>query len=191
MVTIDKVRKKVKKRLSPERFEHSERVADMSKKLSKIWNGNTAKLIYAAYLHDIARDMPSKDLIKIVKENGYRISKLEHAKPVLLHSLAGTIIAETIFGVNDQSILNAIRYHTTGRKGITVNEAIIYVADFTECGRNFKEANIVRKISFKNLKEAVLKETELNICFLMNKRKPIHPYSIEMSNDLLKNEILP
>jgi len=158
MVTIDKLRKEVKKRLSLNRFEHSERVANMSEKLSKIWNGDTAKLIYAAYLHDIARDMPTKDLVKIVKENGYRISKLEYAKPVLLHSLAGTIIAETIFGVNE---------------------------------RNFKEANIVRKISFKNLKEAVLKETEFNACFLMNKRKLIHPYSIEMFNDLLKNEILP
>ncbi len=191
MVTIDKVREEVKKRLSPERFEHSERVAFMSKKLGKIWDGDTAKLIYAAYLHDIARDMPTNDLIKTVKENGYRISKLEYAKPVLLHSIAGTIIAGKDFGINDPTILNAIRYHTTGRKGITVNEAIIYVADFTECGRNFREADIVRKLSFKNLKEAVLKETEFNASFLMNKRKPVHPYSIEMFNYLLKNEILP
>ena len=190
-ITINKIKKEVQKRLPLNRFKHAERVAEMSIALSKIWGGDPEKLICAAYLHDIARDIPEKELIKIAKENKYKISEIEYKKPVLLHSIVGAIIAGKDFGITDQSILNAIRYHTTGRKGITINEAIIYIADFTEYGRTFKEAKIVREISFKNLKEAVLKETEFNTCFLMSKRKPIHPYSIEMFNDLLKNEIQP
>lgn len=189
MVTIDKLREELKKRLPEKRFKHSEGVAEMSVELSKIWGGDTEKLIYAGYLHDIARGMPEEELIKIAKENNYKISDIEYMNPILLHSVVGAIIAEKEFGLTDPVILNCIKYHTTGRKGITLNEAIIYVADFTERGRDFEDAKIVRELSFKDLKEAVLKETELNICFLMKQRKPIHPSTIEMFNDLLRNEI--
>ncbi len=189
MVTIDKLKEELKKRLPKERFEHSANVAEMSIELNKIWGGDVQKLLYAAYLHDIARGMSGEKLIKIAKENNYKINDIEYMNPVLLHSVVGAIIAKKEFGITDPVILNCIKYHTTGRKGITLNEAIIYVADFTERGRNFEDAKIVREISFKDLKEAVLKETELNVYFLMKQRKPIHTYTIEMFNDLLKNEI--
>ncbi len=189
MVTIDKIKEEVKKRVSPERFKHSENVAEMSIELNKLWGGDAQKLVYAAYLHDIARDISEEKLVRIAKENGYKINDVEYMNPILLHSIVGAVIAEKEFEIADPVILNCIKYHTTGRKGITLNEAIIYVADFTERGRNFGDAKIVREISFKDLKEAVLKETELNVSFLMKQRKPIHPYTIEMFNDLLKDRI--
>ena len=189
MDTIKKIEAAVKKTLPEKRFQHSKGVSEMSQLLYKKWGGDKDKLAIAGLLHDIARDIPTDKLIEIAKENGYHIDEIEYANPILLHAPVGAMIAKKEFDIEDEDILNCIRYHTTGRKGITLNEAIIYVADFIELGRDFPDAEKVRKIAFNNLKKAVLEETHLNVCYLMSIEAPIHPRTIEMFNDLLKKEL--
>ena len=189
MDTIKKIEAEVKRKVSKRRFEHSKRVAEMAELLYKKWGGNREKLIIAGLLHDIARDIQTSELIKIAQNNGYNIDEIEYANPILLHAPVGAMIAKKNFGINDEVILNCIRYHTTGRRGITLNESIIYVSDFIEKGRDFPDAEKVRSIAFKSLKEAVLEETRLNVSYLMSIRKPIHLHTIEMFNSLLEKEL--
>jgi predicted HD superfamily hydrolase involved in NAD metabolism len=186
MDIIEKIEQEVSKRIPKLRFDHSKRVAEMAEMLYRQWGGNREKLIIAGLLHDVARDIPGDKLMEIAQNNGYKIDEIEFQNPILLHAPVGAIIARKDFGISDEEILNCIRYHTTGRKGITINESIIYVSDFIEMGRTFPDAIAVRKIAFSNLKEAVLEETRFNICYLMKERIPVHPRTIEMFNDLLK-----
>ncbi len=189
MVTISEIIERLPKYETRKRIEHSIRVKETALQLYKIWGGNKQVLVYAALLHDIARDLPIEKLIEIAEKNGYRIDKIEAENPIILHAPIGAIIAEKDFGITDKNILNCIKYHTTGRASITLNEAIIYLADFIEPGRDFEDAKKVRKIAFADLKEAVIQETILNVAYLMNARVPIHPKTIEMFNSLLKKQL--
>ncbi len=189
MVTISEIIERLPKYETQKRIEHSIRVKETALQLYKIWGGNKQVLVYAALLHDIARDLPIEKLIEIAEKNGYRIDKIEAENPIILHAPIGAIIAEKDFGITDKNILNCIKYHTTGRASITLNEAIIYLADFIEPGRDFEDAKKVRKIAFADLKEAVIQETILNVAYLMNARVPIHPKTIEMFNSLLKKQL--
>ncbi len=189
MVTISEIIERLPKYETQKRIKHSIRVKETALQLYKLWGGNKQVLVYAALLHDIARDLSIEKLIKIAEKNGYRIDKIEAENPIILHAPIGAIIAEKDFGITDKNILNCIKYHTTGRASITLNEAIIYLADFIEPGRDFEDAKKVRKIAFADLKEAVIQETILNVAYLMNARVPIHPKTIEMFNSLLKKEL--
>ncbi len=189
MVTISEIIERLPKYETQKRIKHSIRVKETALQLYKLWGGNKQVLVYAALLHDIARDLSIEKLIKIAEKNGYRIDKIEAENPIILHAPIGAIIAEKDFGITDKNILNCIKYHTTGRASITLNEAIIYLADFIEPGRDFEDAKKVRKIAFADLKEAVIRETILNVAYLMNARVPIHPKTIEMFNSLLKKEL--
>ena len=189
MVTIDEIIENLPKYETQKRIEHSIRVKETALQLYKLWGGNKQVLIYAALLHDIARDLPIKKLIEIAQKNGYRIDEIEAENPIILHAPVGAIIAKNDFGITNEDILNCIRYHTTGRANITLNEAIIYLADFIEPGRDFEDAEKVRKIAFTNLKEAVMQETVFNVIYLMNARMLIHPRTIEMFNSLLKKQL--
>ncbi len=189
MVTISEIIERLPKYETQKRIEHSIRVKETALQLYKLWGGNKQVLVYAALLHDIARDLPIEKLIEIAEKNGYRIDKIEAENPIILHAPIGAIIAEKDFGITDKNILNCIKYHTTGRASITLNEAIIYLADFIEPGRDFEDAKKVRKIAFADLKEAVIQETILNVAYLMNARVPIHPKTIEMFNSLLKKQL--
>ncbi len=189
MVTISEIIESLPKYETQKRIEHSIRVKETALQLYKLWGGNKQVLVYAALLHDIARDLPAEKLIEIAKKNNYHIDEIESENPVILHAPVGAIIAENDFGIIDKDILNCIRYHTTGRADITLNEAIIYLADFIEPGRDFEDAKKVRKIAFADLKEAVIQETIFNVAYLMNARVPIHPRTIEMFNSLLKKQL--
>ena len=189
MVTIDEIIENLPKYETQKRIEHSIRVKETALQLYKLWGGNEQILIYAALLHDIARDLPIEKLIEIAERNGYRIDKIEAENPIILHAPVGAIIAKNDFGITNEDILNCIRYHTTGRADITLNEAIIYLVDFIEPGRDFEDAEKVRKIAFVDLKEAVIQETIFNVIYLMNARIPIHPRTIEMFNSLLKKQL--
>jgi predicted HD superfamily hydrolase involved in NAD metabolism len=189
MLTIDEVKDKLKEYETERRIVHSIGVMNTALELYEKWGGNRTVLTYAALLHDVARDIPIQNLVEIAIENGYNIDPIEKENPILLHAPVGAIIAKKDFGVKDENILNCIKFHTTGRPGISLNEAIIYVSDFIEPGRNFDDARKVREIAFVDLTEAVLEETTLNVTYLMNSRKPIHTRTIEMFNSLLKKQL--
>ncbi len=189
MVTIAEAKKWLRKYESLNRIQHSERVVETALSLYKVWGGNKDVLLYAGFLHDVARDLPFPELFRIAEENGYIPDEIEAKNPVLLHAPVGAILVRNELGIKDVNILNCIKYHTTGRKGITLNEALIYLADFIEPGRNFSDASYVRNIAFKNLKEALLEETRLNVDYLMKAKKPVHPRTIEMFNFLLEKQL--
>ena len=83
-------------------------------------------------------------------------------------------------------ILNAIRYHTIGRKGMSDLEKIIYIADAVEEGRNYPGVNEMREVAYKNLDEAILMEANRKIEYLIKLDAIIHPSTVEMRNWLVE-----
>ena len=140
-------------------------------------NLETAEL--SGLLHDCAKELPEKKLIQICRDHGERISKMEYQNPFLLHGKAGACLARDKFGIDDANILNAIRYHTTGRPGMTLVEKIVFVADYIEPNRK-KADNLteLRRMAFENLDETVLRILEQTLDYLVRTGKEIDRHTV-------------
>ncbi|MFS0689804.1 bis(5'-nucleosyl)-tetraphosphatase (symmetrical) YqeK [Sporosarcina sp. 179-K 8C2 HS] len=172
----------LEKRLPRRRFEHVMRVTEKAKELALRYSVPVNKAEQAALFHDIAKFMEPADMRKLIEENGEdkRLLSFHHE---LWHAAAGRIIAEEEFGVKDLDILNAIRYHTTGRPGMSVLEKIVYIADLIEPGRNFPGIEKLREAAELQIDEAMKACIAHSVLYLIDKRAAVFPDSIECYNE--------
>ncbi|WP_432204847.1 bis(5'-nucleosyl)-tetraphosphatase (symmetrical) YqeK [Cetobacterium somerae] len=187
---INFLKKELSSILSKKRYEHSIRVLETAIELAKIYNIDLEKVAIAAILHDFAKEFKRDELVSISKiffkeETEDYLDNIE-----ILHSYAGTYIAKNKFNINDSDILNAIKYHTTGRKNMSLIEKIVYIADAIEPKRDYPHVKKIRELAFKNLDKAILVEVNNKIEYLVNENLVIHINSIEMRNWLLKNKLI-
>ncbi|MCI8566072.1 MAG: nicotinate (nicotinamide) nucleotide adenylyltransferase [Lachnospiraceae bacterium] len=148
----------IKHRLSAGRFLHTLGVEETAQGLANKYGADAERARIAALLHDIAKPLDTKEILRICEEGGDPIREEERACEKVLHARAGAVIAEKEFGVTDPEILNAIRFHTTGRPEMSLLEKIIFIADYIEPGRS-KAPNLD-----KIRREAAL---DLNRCVCM------------------------
>ena len=94
-----------------------------------------------------------------------------------MHQL-GHILVEKEAGITDTEILDAIRYHTSGRPKMTLLEKVIYLADYIEPGRKFPGVEEVRELAEKDLNKALIQSIQNSIIFLMKKNQENFPAHI-------------
>ena len=133
----------VKKRLPAGRFLHTLGVVETAQNLASKYGADVENAKVAALLHDIAKPLSVDELIDVCDKGGEPVTDDELAGIKVLHAKAGAIIARDEFHIENKEILDAIRYHTTGRPGMSLLEKIIFIADFIEPGRS-KAPNLDR-----------------------------------------------
>ncbi len=133
----------IKKRLPAGRFLHTLGVVESAQGLARKYGMDLERARTAALLHDVAKPLPTEEIIRICEKARDPVTKDEAASEKVLHAKAGAIIARDEYGVRDTEILDAIRYHTTGRPHMTLLEKIIFIADYIEPGRS-KAPNLDR-----------------------------------------------
>lgn len=177
--SIEDIQNKLRKNLKGSRFIHTLGVEYTSVCLAMKYEEDLEKAELAGLLHDCAKELPEKKMIKICRNHGEKISKMEFEQPFLLHGKAGACIAKDKFGIEDEVILNAIRYHTTGRPAMTLLEKIVFVADYIEPNR--KKADRLpelRRLAFENLDETVLQILEQTLDYLEKTGKQIDRHTM-------------
>lgn len=108
---------------------------------------------------------------------------MEKESTALSHSVLGSYIARYEFGIEDENILSAIRYHTTAKPDMNILEKIIYVADVIEVGRDYPGVDDLREVAFSgDLDRAVLMALENAILSVIRKKAPLHLRTIEARN---------
>ena len=164
--------------LTPERFLHSLGVRDTAKQLAGIYGADIKKAEIAGLLHDNAKNMDN--IYERCRDLEVELDEYELRNPALVHAKLGAETAKCRFGITDPEIINAIRWHTVGRPDMTLLEKIVFVADLTEPQRKFPDIEEIRKISKKDLDEAVFKCIEATI--EVNKRRgfEVHPNAYEI-----------
>lgn len=125
----------MKKRLKQGRYIHSVGVMYTAMNLAMRYGISIHDAGVAGILHDCAKGMNNEELIKYCRDNNIELTEDEKENYSLIHSKAGAYMATDKYKISDEGILNAIRYHTTGRPAMTKLEQIIYVADYIEPGR--------------------------------------------------------
>lgn len=151
----DEMKSVLKGRMNEHRFEHSMNVAKRAVFLAEKYGADTEKAYFAGLIHDICKGIPQDEQLAIIKNEGVELDGDTLASPALWHSIAGAIYAEHELGVTDEDVLNAIRYHTSGRGGMSILEKVIYMADLTSAERNYPDAEYTRSLTDKNLGEGI------------------------------------
>ena len=118
----------VSQRLSEKRYKHSLGVADTAAQLAKQYGEDEEVARIAGILHDITKELSDKEQADIIKKYKIKLDDVEKNEPKLYHAITAPFYLRSCVHVND-SIINAIRYHTTGRANMSLLEKIIYLAD--------------------------------------------------------------
>lgn len=168
----------VKKRLPDNRYAHVVGVLNMATALAIRFGVPQDKAQIAAILHDAAKFSDREWMKSIIEKEKMDPLLLEyHAE--LWHAPVGAYIAAYEFGVKDEDILNAIRYHTTGRAGMSDLEKVVYIADLVEPNRKFKGVEELRQLKEQGLDVMMEACVKHSIDFLVSKNQPVYPDSLK------------
>lgn len=172
---------KLKGMITERRYTHTLGVADTAVCLAPKCGVDVHRARLAALLHDCAKSMPLEDMRALVTESLPDLDDAELETRQILHAPAGMILARDMFGVRDPSILSAIRKHTVGAGDMSPMDALIYVADFIEPGREpFPGLEKARRLAEKDIYQAMLCCAELTAKHLRAHGQDIHPRTLNL-----------
>ncbi len=174
----------IQPRMPEKRFIHTIGVMETAIQLAIRYNEDPKKAEVAAILHDVAKYADEDWMRQIVRENDLDLRLIDWGSEIL-HGPVGAWIAETEFHIHDEDILNAIRFHTTGRAGMTNLEKIIFIADMIEPNRKFPGVDQLRNKAECDLNKAMRACIRHSIAHLVELKLAIHPTSIECYNDYI------
>lgn len=179
------IRKHLKKKLDPFRFEHTLGVTYTCQALAMRYGYDLNKAGLAGLLHDCAKRFDNETMMQKCLKREIPVTDSEVRDPSLLHAKLGAYFAKEKYGVEDEEILNAIACHTTGRSNMTMLDKILYVADYIEPNR-YKAAELpkMRKLAFENLDLACLSIMESILRYLESTNCPIDPITAEACEDM-------
>lgn len=171
---MEQLKAQVKQILPTKRFEHTLGVVATSEELAIRYGVDPKSTTIAAYLHDIAKYLPNDVLEQKLRE-AHEEAYLSYS-PLVWHAPVGAIVAQQEFGIEDQSILNAIKYHTTGKAAMTTLEKIVFLADYIEPNRTQPNVEVIRELAKVSLDVAIAQTLADTVAYLGQKGKNnIHP----------------
>ena len=184
---LEEIRDYLKNNLKPARYGHTLGVVNTAIKLAEIYGEDKNKAEIAALCHDVAKNMSNEELKKVIDNENIALSIDEENTQELWHSIIGPVIAKKVFGIEDEEVLSAMRWHTTGKENMTNLEKIIYLADLIEPSRKFDGVDEIREIAYKDLDLAMLKALTHTTIYLLTKGCAVDINSVKSRNYLVYN----
>ncbi len=176
----------LRERLLEKRYIHSLNVADSAVVLAEKYGADTEKAYFAGLVHDIMKNASEEEQLQIMEKGGIILSRTEKENRKLWHAMAGECYLRLEKGITDSDILNAVRYHTTGRAGMSLLEKVVYIADYISTERDYEDVDVMRDLSLNvSLDEAALYALKFSFTSLSKKEKLIHTDSVEYYNELI------
>jgi len=171
-VKLEQMQEFVKTKMSEKRYNHVLGVLETAKELARRHGVDVEDAAYAAIAHDVAKEQPLTQTAAILRLDNER-DYLKYSDKIW-HAPMGAIIAKKTFLIDEVDVLNAIKYHTTGRKEMSDLEKVIFVADYTEPNRTFSGSIAVREL-WDNLDRAVYEILRQKVEKVTNSGMEIHP----------------
>lgn len=184
-MNYDDYKEIIKSRMSKERFIHSVNVAKEAVRLANKYGADAEKAEIAGILHDITKETPPEEQLKIIEDNGIILNNVQRYSQKLWHSISGSAYVKQNLGIVDEDILNAIKYHTSGRANMSLLEKVIFIADFTGAERNYDGVEIMREKADRSLEKAMEFGLVFTIRDLAKRRLPIDINALEAYNQIV------
>ncbi len=182
-MTDDTIRGFLKENLSKKRFVHSCNVSEMAAELAQLYGVDAVKARFAGLTHDIAKELPRSEQRELAARCTLNVSAIELESPPLLHAIAGAQLLKEKFGVDDEEILLAVRYHTVAAGGMSDLCRVIYLADLVSADRDYKDVKKMRKYAHMSLEKGMLEALRFSVCDSAEKGNTIPPCTIEAYNE--------
>lgn len=178
---LDRYRELLRGKLNPRRLFHSECVSECAGVLAERYGASVEKARLAGLLHDVMKNAPANEQLALMPD----ITPLELLNSKVWHQISGEAFLRQNGIVTDEEILGAVRWHTTGKAGMTLLEKIIYVADFISADRDYKDVEVVRRLAYISLEHAILYTSRYTVNKMVSQDLLLHPATVECYNDML------
>lgn len=180
---LERIRVSLREELKEGRYRHSLGVEEVACDLAFIHGADPDKASLAGLIHDCAKNLTDEKLIEECEVYQLPISDIERECPFLLHGKVGAVYGQIKYGVEDEEVLKAIEYHTTGRPAMTLLEKIIFVADYIEPYRRpLPRIDIIRETAYTDLNHGVFMVLENVLSYLKNTGAKIDMLTVETYN---------
>lgn len=167
MMNTAEIEQLLGRKLSKKRLKHVFNVREQAILLGKKYHENIDKCRMAALLHDVTKEFKFDNQLQMIIKSGIIVSDILMRSEPLYHAVSGAVYARDELGVHDADILNAVRYHTTGRANMSKLEKIIFIADATSADRKYKDAQRFRELSFVDLDICMLELIKHEMRYLL------------------------
>lgn len=199
---VEKLRGRVARVLSAKRMEHVNAVEDMAFRIGLLFYWNDSEILNllraAALLHDVTKELTDEEQLAILSKHLVEPLPEDLASMPTIHALtAALIIPERFPEFADERLIDAVRYHTTGREGMSLIEKIIFLADYIDETRTYPSCVSLREEFFgsnpvnmsedervSHLDRAALASIENTLSYLESKERCIHPLTLAARADL-------
>lgn len=188
---IDLIKADLKEKLPKKRYEHTLGVAYTAAALAMCYGEDILKAELAGILHDVAKAKKTFELKDDMKgyidpyTDGDYVALIADKAPQILHAIYAPYLAKKDYEIEDKDILSAIRWHTTGKKDMTMLEKIVFVADYIEPNRKkLPDLDRIRTLSFHDISEAVKVIAKSTIEYLGSQGMYIDKFTYELSDEV-------
>jgi len=164
---------------------HIEAVAAEARRLARLHGVDEERAELAAWGHDIARAARPKELLRLARDLGLKPSEIEEAAPILLHGPIAARLLAGDHGVEDEEVLAAVRWHSTGRAGMSALEKVLFVADKVEPRKSAPRPDLqeARHLADTDLDAAMLRLLDLQLQEAVQQGWPLHPDTVTARNE--------
>ena len=178
--------KLLRSRLDDYRYIHSLGVAKSAKELAALYGADEEKAYTAGLLHDVMKNAAPDEQLQIMEKADIILSPCEKLNQKLWHAIAGAAFLKTELNITDEEIISAVRWHTTGKAGMTTLEKTVYLADFISEDRTYPDVDEVRRLAHISLERAIVYTQKYCIQKLLSQNMIIDPSGVECYNDLVR-----
>ncbi len=169
--------------MSKSRLDHSKRVAKKARDMAPYFKCNPEKAVVAGLVHDVAKAQTPDTLLEMGLKESDVMRKTYNWYPKVWHAFVAPTLITYLFKITDPEILNAAKYHTTGKARMGAMTSLLFLADFLESGSPkdpiFKR---VEKELYKGIPGAILEVANFTITKLNRHGLTIHPLTINCRN---------
>ena len=180
MIKYEDLHNDVKKKLSEKRFKHSEGVVKRAIEYAQIYNVDIDTVKLVAIAHDIAKELTQDEINQYIRKYNITLDEIEKTNKDLIHAKIGAYICKNEYNFTEDMV-NAVKYHTTGRENMSLLEKIIYLADATEENRKYCSSNYVGIIK-EDIDQGIIEICKWVINRLLETDEIIHLDSIKCYN---------
>ena len=184
-MTFEEARDAVYGMIPEKRYIHTMLVVQTAKLLAEKNGVDNNKAAWAGLLHDCAKALAPDESLAMLSSLDCPVDEITLRERSLLHAPLGAALAKSVFGIDDQEILDAIACHTTGKANMTTLDKIIYLADAIEPSRDYPQVEELRKQAMEDLDGAVLAYMDVSIKYILKKGGLLHPNTVDGRNHLV------
>ncbi len=182
--SYDTYKEILKSRLNEKRYYHSLCVADEAERLAIKYGGDIEKCYLAGLLHDITKNASEEEHLQIFTGFGIMLNDIEKNAKKLWHAISGVEFIKNILKIDDPELLDAVRYHTTAKKNMSLTAKILYLADFTSLDRDYDDVEVIRELVNKSIEDAMVYALKYSITDLVEQSKAIHFDTLDAYNEV-------